>query len=197
MSPLTQINPKPAASDDLQTLVQREVASQLEQKLKELEPRLLEDRAALVVFSGELDKLLAGLVIATGAAAAGLQTSLFFTFWGLGALRKAEASKQDRSLKQKLFALMTPKGTTQLGTSKLNFMGAGSVMLRQMMKESDVSSLEEMVAMAQDLGVRFVACTMSMDVMGLSKEDLVDGVELGGVAAYLGDASGARLSLFI
>ena len=192
------------ASADLSSLVAAEVARQvgvvcaeLEQAIAELRERTPEDRAALVVFSGDLDRVLAAFVIATGAAAAGLETSIFFTFWGLSVLKKKGAAGAGKGFKQRMFALMTPAGTEGLGTSNLNFFGMGAVMLRSMMKEQGIASLEELMAMARDLGVKMTACTMSMDAMGIAKEELVDGLGYGGVAAFMADASRARVALFI
>ena len=192
------------AQGDLTAVVAAEVARQvgavraeLEEKIAELSLRTPEDRAALVVFSGDLDRVMAAFVIATGAAASGLETSIFFTFWGLSALKKKGARAVAKGFKQRMFALMTPAGTEGLGTSKLNFFGMGAVMLRSMMKEQGISSLEELMAMARDLGVQMTACTMSMDAMGIAREELVDGLGYGGVAAFMADASRARVSLFI
>ena len=186
------------------SLVADEVARQLaplraelERSLAELRERTPEDRAALVVFSGDLDRVLAAFVIATGAAAAGLETSMFFTFWGLSVLKKKGARAPGKDLKQRMFALMTPSGSEALGTSKLNFFGMGAAMLRSMMKRQSIASLEELMVMARDLGVKTTACTMSMDAMGIAREELCDGLEYGGVAAFMADASRARVSLFI
>ena len=188
----------------LSALVAAEVARQvgavraeLEQKIDELRERTPEDRAALVVLSGDLDRVMAAFVIATGAAAAGLETSIFFTFWGLSALKKKGAAAAGKGFKQRMFALMTPAGTEALGTSKLNFFGMGAVMLRSMMKEQGIASLEELMGMARDLGVTMTACTMSMDAMGIAREELVDGLGYAGVAAFMADASRARVALFI
>jgi len=170
----------------------------LRREVAELRERTPEDRAAIVVFSGELDRLLASLVLATGAAAAGLETTMFFTFWGLSALKKKGASTvSEKSLKEKMFAIMTPGSTESMGVSKLNFFGVGAKMLRTMMKEKNVSSVEEMMDLARELGVKMIACTMSMDVMGVEREQLADDVELGGVAAFMAEASRARVSLFV
>ena len=171
--------------------------SELERAIEELRERTPEDRAALVVFSGDLDRVLAAFVIATGAAAAGLETSMFFTFWGLSVLKKKGARAAGKGLKQKMFALMTPTGPEGLGTSQLNFFGMGATMLRSMMKEQGIASLEELMGMARELGVKMTACTMSMDAMGIAKEELLGGLEYGGVAAFMADASRARVSLFI
>ena len=189
---------------DVAALVAAEVSrhvgglrAELERQIAELRERTPEDRAALVVFSGDLDRVMAAFVIATGAAAAGLETSMFFTFWGLSVLKKKGARAGGKGFKQRMFALMTPAGTEGLGTSKLNFFGMGAVMLRSMMREQGIASLEELMAMARDLGVKTTACTMSMDAMGIAKEELVGGLEYGGVAAFMADASRARVSLFI
>lgn len=177
------------------------IAAQLDalrQEIAELRAAAPEEKATLVVFSGDLDRAIAAFIIATGAAVAGLETTMFFTFWGLSVLKKKNAtggSKKD--LMQKMFTMMTPGSSESLGVSKLNYFGMGSVMLRQMMKKQEVSSLEDLMEMARDMGVRFIGCTMSMDVMGIAREDLMDDIELGGVAAFMGEAARARVSLFI
>jgi peroxiredoxin family protein len=168
----------------------------LEAKLNEIEDRLPEDRVSIVVFSGDLDRLLAAFVIATGAAALGQKVSMFFTFWGLNALRRKKIIS-DKAFLEKLMAAMSPAGTAELPLSKMNFFGAGARMLRTMMKQKGISSLEEMMAMARELGVRIVACEMSRDVMGIKDEELVTGIEFGGAAAFLGDALKSRVTLFI
>ncbi|HEX9162428.1 MAG TPA: DsrE/DsrF/DrsH-like family protein [Thermoanaerobaculia bacterium] len=170
----------------------------LRHDVDELRDRTPEDKAAIIVFSGDLDRLLASLVLATGAAAAGLETTMFFTFWGLSALKKKGSLSLDgKSLKEKMFAMMTPASTESMGVSRLNFFGMGAKLLRTMMKEKDVTSVEEMMNMARELGVKRIACTMSMDVMGVEREELADDVELGGVAAFMAEASRARVSLFL
>lgn len=168
----------------------------VEAKLAELEGRVPEDRVALVVFSGDLDRVLAAFVIATGAAALGQQVSMFFTFWGLNALRK-KRSLSGKNLAEKLMALMSPDGSQSLPVSQMNFFGAGAKMLRAMMRQKNVSSLEDLMQMARDLGVRMVACEMSRDVMGIKDEELFGGLECGGVASFLGDALKSRATLFI
>jgi peroxiredoxin family protein len=171
---------------------------QLEKEVEELKTRMPEDRATIVVFSADLDKVLASFVIATGAAAAGLETSMFFTFWGLCALKKEGASAPaTRTLKEKMFALMTPSGSKALGVSRMNFFGIGAMMLRSMMTEKGIATLEELMDVAKDLGVRIIACTMSMDAMGVSKEELIDNLEYGGVATYMADACRSKVTLFV
>jgi peroxiredoxin family protein len=168
----------------------------LEEKVAALEGRLPDDRVSLVVFSGELDKVLAAFVIATGAAALGQQVSMFFTFWGLNALRTKKRLSGKHFFEQ-LMALLSPGGSRALPVSKLNFFGIGARMLRAMMQQKHVSSLEELMAMARELGVRIVACEMSRDVMGITDEELLDGLEFGGVASFLGEALKSRATLFV
>jgi len=189
-------------TQELRDLVAKEVERQTAKLRQELEAlvadRAPQDKASFVVFSGDLDRLLAALAIATGAAASGLETTMFFTFWGLAALkRKGAGAKGKRTLKQKMFAMMTPGSTEGMGVSRMNYFGAGARMLRSMMDDAGVDSVEKLLALARELGVKLVACTMSMDVMGVTKEQLVDGVELGGAATFLGEASRSKVSLFI
>jgi peroxiredoxin family protein len=175
--------------------LQERLAS-LEQAHQELRGELPDNRVSLVVFSGDLDKVLAAFVIATGAAAVGMEVSIFFTFWGLSALKKSRRIRGKKLLEQ-AFALLTPGNTNSLGLSQRNFGGIGAKLMRKMMRANGIASVEELVRMARDLGVRFVACQMSMDVMGISKDELLDGIEVGGVATFLGDAARSKASLFI
>jgi peroxiredoxin family protein len=168
----------------------------LETRLAQVEERTPEDRVALVVFSGDLDKVLGAFVIATGAAAMGQQVSMFFTFWGLAVLKKG-TDLGGKTLFQRMMAVMSPGSSQSLPVSKMNYFGVGAKMLRAMMKEKNVSSLEEMITLARDLGVRMIACEMSRDVMGIKESELVGGVECGGVAAFLADSLRSRTSLFI
>jgi len=175
----------------------------LEEKLRDLERRLAhvegqvaEDRVALVVFSGDLDRVLAAFIIATGAAAMGQQVSMFFTFWGLSVLKK-ESQLAGKTLFQQMMALMSPGSSQSLPVSKMNYFGVGAKMLRSMMKEKHVNSLEEMISLARELGVRMIACEMSRDLMGIKESELVAGLECGGVASFLADSLKSRTSLFI
>jgi len=168
----------------------------LEARLTELEEQQPEDRVAMVVFSGELDRVLAAFIIATGAAALGQEVSMFFTFWGLNALKK-RSDLQGKAFFETLMAAMSPGSSQSLPVSKMNYFGIGAKMLRKMMQDKNVSSLEELMEMARDLDVKIVACEMSRDVMGIKNEELIDGLESGGVASFLGDALRSRASLFI
>lgn len=154
--------------------------------------------ATLVVFNQDLDKAIASFIIATGAAAMGKEVTMFFTFWGLNILRRDEEIPQDgKDFMEKMFTKMMPAGPKQLPISNMNMGGMGAKMIRQVMEKKNVDSLETLMANAMNMGVRIVACAMSMDVMGIRKEELIDGVEIGGVATYLGKADDANVNLFI
>ncbi len=151
----------------------------------------------LIVFSGDLDKVLASFIIANGAAAMGRPVTMFFTFWGLTALRKAEKQPISKSLMESMFGTMLPRGSKKLKLSKMNMGGIGTAMMKKIMNDKNVDSLETLIQKAMKSGVKIVACTMSMDVMGIRPEELIEGVELGGVGAYLGDAEESNVNLFI
>ncbi len=151
----------------------------------------------IIVFSQDLDKVLAAFVIANGAAAMGRKVTMFFTFWGLNALRKPKRVKVGKDLLGKMFGMMMPRGSGRLGISKMNMAGIGPRMIRYMMGKKNVSSLEDFIQQALHNGVRIIACTMSMDVMSLRKEEFIDGVEVAGVASYLAAAETADTNLFI
>jgi peroxiredoxin family protein len=181
--------------------------AELEQRLADLESRLTrevdslredlpEHRATLVLFSDDLDKALAGMVIATGAAALGMAVSVFVTFWGLGVIKKGRRLEK-KSLMESMISLLNPGSSVDLQPSKMAYWGLGSQLLRAEMAKKGISTLEEMIALAQELGVTFTACEMSMDVMGIRHDELMDGVQVGGVAAYLGDAARSKVTLFI
>jgi peroxiredoxin family protein len=182
---------------DRQSLLDR--MATLEQRLAALEeaPALsIEDRVAMVVFSGDMDKAIASFIIATGAAAMGMETSMFFTFWGLNIVKK-QKKFADKNMIQKAFSAMLPAGPDQLQLSQMNFFGAGSAIMRKIMKDHDVMSLAEFIEMAQEFGVRMVACDMSQELLGISDDELMDGMEHGGVATFLGDAAASKVTLFI
>jgi NADPH-dependent 2,4-dienoyl-CoA reductase/sulfur reductase-like enzyme/peroxiredoxin family protein/rhodanese-related sulfurtransferase/TusA-related sulfurtransferase len=155
------------------------------------------DNKTMVVFSDDLDKALASFVIANGAASTGKKVSLFFTFWGLNILKKTNKPAVKKDFMASMFDRMLPKNSKGLKLSKLNMMGMGSNMMRNIMKKKNIDSLESLIVQAQENGVEFIACTMSMDVMGVKKEELIDGVEFGGVATYLERTEEANLNLFI
>lgn len=157
----------------------------------------MKDKKTIIVFSGDLDKVMASLIIANGAAAMGSDVTMFFTFWGLNTLRKAQKIKVKKDFMEKMFGWMMPRGSEKLQLSKMNFGGMGTIMMKSIMKKKNVNSLPELIESAQMMGVKMIACTMSMDVMGIKEEELIDGVELAGVASYLGESEEANLNLFI
>ncbi|AHM57834.1 coenzyme A disulfide reductase Cdr (plasmid) [Peptoclostridium acidaminophilum DSM 3953] len=160
-------------------------------------PAAVRDGATIVVFSGELDKALASFIIASGAAAMGKKVTMFFTFWGLNVLRKQDAPAVEKDTLEKMFGMMMPKGPGSLPLSSMNMAGMGPKMIDYVMKKKNVDSLETMIKNALELGVNMVACAMSMDIMGIKQEELIDGVEIGGVATYLGKTDDSNLNLFI
>ena len=170
--------------------------SALEQRIDTLEESQPDDKIALIIFSGDLDKVLAGFIIATGAAALGQEVSMFFTFWGLSAVKKTTVLG-GKGLFEKMMAVMSPDSSESLPVSKMNYFGVGAKMLRKMMADKNVESLEQMIAMAQEMGVKMLACEMSRDVMGISDEELIDGLEPAGVASFLGESLTSRTNLFI
>lgn len=153
------------------------------------------DAMTIVVFSGELDKAIAAFIIANGALAMGKKVTMFFTFWGLSILRKK--SLPNKSSLEKMFDMMLPKNSKGLPLSKMNFFGMGSKMIRDIMNRKNIMSLEELMKKSIEDGANLVACTMSMDVMGIKEEELVDGISFGGVGQYLGEADKSNNNLFI
>ncbi len=151
--------------------------------------------ATIVLFSGDLDKALASMIIATGAASFGKEVTIFCTFWGLNLLKKNVKIKKKGIAK--LFDIMLPSQANQMPISKMNMAGMGSAMIKEVMKQKNVDALPIMIEKAHQLGVKFVACTMSMDIMGIDKVELFDWVEYGGVATFIGDSEEANMQLFI
>ncbi|MBN2597429.1 MAG: CoA-disulfide reductase [Marinifilaceae bacterium] len=151
----------------------------------------------MVVFSDELDRALASLVIANGAAATGNKVTLFFTFWGLNVIKKAQKPKVQKDLMGKMFSKMMANSADDLKLSKMNMMGLGSKMMKKRMMAKKVDSLEDLLKTAMENGVEMIACQMSMDVMGVDKDELLEGVSIGGVATYLEEAEKSNINLFI
>ena len=176
------------------TLQKRKTSKVIE---KNHENVIIEDKSnmTMVVFSGDLDKAIAAFIIANGALTMGKKVTMFFTFWGLSILKKKNLSK--KNFIEKMFAMMLPKNSKDLPVSKMNFFGIGAKMIRSVMKKKNIMSLEELIKKAIDSGVNITACTMSMDVMGINKEELIDGINYGGVGQYLGEAEKSNNNLFI
>lgn len=150
-----------------------------------------------IVFSGDLDKAIASFIMANAAAAMGRKVSMFFTFWGLNILRKPEKVKVEKDFMSNMFASMMPRGSGRLKLSKMNMGGMGAKMIRNTMKNKNIDSLEDLIKVSQENGVELVACAMSMDVMGIKQEELIDGVKTGGAASMLAFAEESDMSLFI
>ena len=157
-------------------------------------------KKTIILFSGDYDKVMAAFVIANGAAAMDDEVTMFFTFWGLSALRKPKgtaAPGKAKTMLQKAFSTMLPKGPEKLGLSKMNFAGVGPVMMKKVMKAANVMPLSELIDTAREQGIKLIACTMSMDVMGIRAEELIDDIEYAGVATYLAEADEGNVNLFI
>ncbi len=149
-----------------------------------------------MVFSNDLDKALAAFIIANGAASMGYEVTLFFTFWGINILRKDNPADVKKNLVEKMFGFMMPKGPRKLGLSQMHMGGVGKAMIEGIMNKKGVASLSELISAAQENGVKMVVCTMSMDLMGIKREELIDGIDEGGVAMYI-DKIGGNANLFI
>ena len=151
----------------------------------------------IVVFSGDFDKAMASFIIANGAAATGAPVTLFFTFWGINVLRKQSHVSVQKNFIEKMFGWMMPRGPKKLKLSKMNMLGAGRKMIDGIMKKKNVATLPELIESAKKANVKLVVCAMSMDLMGIKQEELIDGVEIGGVAMYLNQANQSNVNLFI
>ena len=156
------------------------------------------DMLSLCVFSGSLDRIIAAFVLATGAAAMGTEVNMFFTFWGTAALRR-DAVGVKKTVLERLFGWMLPRGVKQLPLSQMNMAGGGPVMIRHIMKKKGVASVEEMMALAAELGVKVNVCTMSMDLLGFKPEELIEypGLSYCGVATFLETAAPGKVTLFL
>jgi peroxiredoxin family protein len=171
-------------------------------KVQELESRLAKleqhnSHLTIILFSGDFDKVMAAIIIATGAQAMAKKVSLFVTFWGLDAIKKPKMKTSGKKFLEKMVLWMRPKGPLKLGTSKMNFGGIGPHLLRYMMGKKKVISLPALIEIAREGGIKIIGCQMSMDVMGIKKEDLIDGVEVGGAATFLGESYRSNTTLFI
>jgi len=178
--------------------IKKQVA-ELEEKLMKLQIRQQKDQISIIAFSGDLDKMLAAMIIATGARAMDTEVKMFFTFWGTAMLRDKKKSVGGKDFMSKMFGFMLPKGSTKLKLSKMNMGGMGTSMLKGLMKKKRVASLEELLKTAAELGVEINVCEMSMDLMGFKREEMIDypNLKYVGVGSYLADAGESRIQLFI
>lgn len=173
-----------------------EKLAELEKRLKSLEEKQTKDQVALVVFSEDLDRAMAAFIIATGAMAMGQKVTIFFTFWGLNILRKKK-TYAGKDLFSRMMTLMSPSGPMDLPLSKMNYWGIGAKLMIGRMHEKNVSTLEDLIKLAQELGVTLIACEMTKELMNIHDEELISGLESGGVGAFLGEALYSRLTLFV
>ncbi len=156
------------------------------------------NKMTIILFSGEMDKALAAFTLATTAASMGIKVSIFFTFWGLSVLRKGGLLAKKANLLQKMFGILNSGTKEKLPLTKFNFAGAGPEMMKMLMKQKKMASLPELFKLSRELGVKFIACTTSCNVMGLDREALVDEVdEMAGAATYLGEAKESNINLFV
>jgi peroxiredoxin family protein len=173
--------------------------TEFKSQLDALSKKTSEDKCSLIVFSGDLDRALASFIIATGAVAMGMDAVMFFTFWGTPLLRDKTKGVGGKDAMGKMFGAMLPKGTSSLKLSKMNMGGMGTAMMKSLMKKKNVASLEQMLEMAEELGVRIFICEMSMDLMGFKREEMIDYKNLTycGVAKFLEEAQNSRIQMFI
>jgi len=171
----------------------------LEEQIKQMQKQQAKDQISIIAFSGDLDKMLAAMIIATGARAMDTEVKMFFTFWATAMLRDPKKKGKGKDFMSKMFGFMMPKGSPKLKLSKMNMGGMGTSMLKKLMKKKRVASLEELLATAAELGVEINVCEMSMDLMGFKREEMIDYPNLHyvGVGSYLSDASESKIQLFI
>lgn len=179
--------------------------SEIDLQVKELHSRIskmeagTKEQLSMVVFSGDLDKILAAMIIATGAAAFDMKVKLFFTFWAISSLRDPKKNGKGKNLIEKMFGMMLPKGTGKIKLSKMNMGGMGTAMMKGIMKKHKTPSLEEMFKTAAELGIEINICEMSMNLMGFQKIEMIDypHMTICGVATFLSDAAESKIQLFI
>ena len=192
--------------DYIDSRIEERVADRLNSVHKQLEEILaqkqcpatsqLSNRVTIVAFSGDMDKLMAAFIIAAGAASMGMEVSVYCTFWALAALKKKTKYK-GKPVTEKLIAMMLPSGPAHLATSQMNMLGIGPAFFNYVMKKKKVMSLPDLIAVAREAGVRIIACQMAMEIMGITREELMDDLAFGGVATYLADARDSKVTLFI
>ena len=158
----------------------------------------MKDKVTLVVFSGDFDKALAAFNIAVGAATMGMEVDMFFTFWGLNIVKKNKGPIKSKGIMRKMLNAMNRGGSKRLHLSKFHMFGMGTWMMKRLMKDVNFPQLEELMALAREFGVRYIACTTSMGIMGITREALIPEVDtLAGVATYLAEAKESKVNLFV
>ena len=176
-----------------------EQVAELKAQLEAMNSKTPSNKLAIIAFSGDLDKTLAAFIIATGAVAMGMEVVMFFTFWGTPVLRDKNKSAGGKDTMGKMFGAMLPKGPEKVKLSNMNMGGQGTAKMNSLMKKKTVASLEEMIALAEELGVKIYICEMSMDLMGFKREEMIEYADLqyAGVATFLAEANDSRVQLFI
>ena len=178
---------------------------ELEKQIQDLQKQVsrleagTKDQLSMVVFSGDLDKILAALIIATGAAAYDMKVKLFFTFWAISSLRDPKKNGKGKNMIERMFGIMLPRGSKKVKLSKMNMAGMGTAMIKGIMKKHKVTSLEDLFVIAGENGVEINICEMSMNLMGFKKEEMIDYPQMTicGVATFLSDAAESKIQLFI
>ena len=173
--------------------------AELKTKVETLTAEGAENKLSMIVFSGDMDKVLASLIIASGAVAMGMDVVMFFTFWGTPILRDKGKKAGGKDLMGTMFGAMLPKGACSLKLSKMNMGGMGTAMMKSLMKKKNVASVDEMLAVAGELGVKIYVCEMSMDLMGFTREEMIayPNMDFCGVATFLAEAKNSKIQLFI
>lgn len=158
----------------------------------------MDDEMTLIVFSDNLDRVLAAFILATGAASMGMKPTMFFTFWGLNVLKKKKASRVPKNWIKRMMSLVNRRKADSLKLSKFHMLGLGTLMMKKIMKKSKLPSVRELIVLTKEMGVKIIACTTSMDIMGVHKDDLIKEVDTtAGVATYLSIAKGSKINLFV
>jgi len=172
---------------------------EIKNQLNSIKGLIPQNKLSMIVFSGDLDKLLASFIIATGAVAMGMEVVMFFTFWATASLRNPKKTVGEKDIMGKMFGVMLPNGSEEVKLSKMNMGGAGTKMMKSLMKKKNVASLEQMIDMAAELGVRIFICEMSMNLMGFKREEMIDYPDISycGVAKFLEEAQNSKIQLFI
>ena len=180
--------------DDLETQF-----AELKTKVEALSAESAQNKLSMIVFSGDMDKVLASLIIASGAVAMGMEVVMFFTFWGTPILRDKGKKVGGKDFMGTMFGAMLPKGACNVKLSKMNMGGMGTAMMKSLMKKKNVASIEEMLAVAGELGVKIYVCEMSMDLMGFTREEMIEypNMDFCGVAKFLEEAKSSKIQLFI
>lgn len=196
------MNEATAKQTDLTALDMETLQNQLDamkNDINALSNKQPSDKISMIVFSGDLDKAMASLIIGTGATAMGMDVVMFFTFWGTPILRDKSKKVTGKDFMSKMFEKMLPKGAGKIKLSKMNMGGMGTAMMKQLMKKKNVASLEQLLEMADELGVRIFICEMSMDLMGFKREEMIhySNLEYCGVAKFLEEAADSKIQLFI